>query len=47
VGGTLAISELMLARYKHTLAGPSLKVDPHTGALAEGVLTFVITLTVL
>jgi len=47
VGGALAISELMPAQYKHTLAGPSLKVDPHTGALAEGVLTFVITLAVL
>ena len=45
--GALAISELMQAQYKHTLAGPSLKVDPHTGALAEGMLTFVITLTVL
>ncbi|ONM41536.1 Aquaporin SIP1-1, partial [Zea mays] len=47
VGGALAISELMQAQYKHTLAGPSLKVDPHTGALAEGMLTFIITLTVL
>lgn len=47
MGGALAISELMPAQYKHTLAGPSLKVDPHTGALAEGVLTFVITLAVL
>jgi glycerol uptake facilitator-like aquaporin len=47
VGGAMAISELMPAQYKHTLAGPSLKVDPHTGALAEGVLTFVITLAVL
>ncbi|CAL4981641.1 unnamed protein product [Urochloa decumbens] len=49
VGGALVISELMPAEYKHTLAaaGPSLKVDPHTGAAAEGVLTFVITLAVL
>ena len=47
MGGALAISELMPAQYKHTLAGPSLKVDPHTGALAEGVLTFVVTLAVL
>ncbi|ONM04211.1 Aquaporin SIP1-1, partial [Zea mays] len=47
VGDALAISELMQAQYKHTLAGPSLKVDPHTGALAEGMLTFVITLTML
>lgn len=27
--------------------GPSLKVDLHTGAIAEGVLTFVITFLVL
>ncbi|CAO1948564.1 unnamed protein product [Urochloa humidicola] len=49
VGGALAISELMPAEYKHMLAaaGPSLKVDPHMGAAAEGVLTFVITLAVL
>ncbi|KAL6630713.1 hypothetical protein ACP70R_028564 [Stipagrostis hirtigluma subsp. patula] len=47
VGGALAISELMPAQYKHMLRGPSLKVDLHTGAVAEGVLTFVITLAVL
>ncbi|KAK3157628.1 hypothetical protein QOZ80_2AG0125280 [Eleusine coracana subsp. coracana] len=47
VGGALAISELMPAQYKHTLEGPSLKVDPHTGAVAEGVLTFLITFAVL
>ncbi|KAL6615205.1 hypothetical protein ACP70R_037475 [Stipagrostis hirtigluma subsp. patula] len=47
VGGALAISELMPAQYKHMLGGPSLKVDLHTGAVAEGVLTFVITLAVL
>ncbi|PWZ07948.1 Aquaporin SIP1-1 [Zea mays] len=47
MGGALAISEMIPVRYKHTLASPSLKVDPHTGPLAEGVLTFVITLTVL
>lgn len=29
------------------LTGPSLKVDLHTGALAEGILTFVITFAVL
>lgn len=37
----------MPEEYKHTLAGLALKVDPHTGALAEGVLTFVVTLAVL
>ncbi|KAF8711444.1 hypothetical protein HU200_029479 [Digitaria exilis] len=47
VGGALAISELMPEQYKHTLAGPALKVGAHTGALAELVLTFVITLAVL
>lgn len=29
------------------LSGPSLKVDLHTGAIAEGVLTFIITFIVL
>jgi aquaporin SIP len=47
VGGALAISELMPEQYKHMLGVPSLKVDPHTGAVAEGVLTFVITFAVL
>ncbi|KAK1276307.1 Aquaporin SIP1-2 [Acorus gramineus] len=47
VGGALAIMEMMPVKYKHTLAGPSLKVDLHTGALAEGVLTFLISLAVL
>ncbi|KAL6660562.1 hypothetical protein ACP70R_001597 [Stipagrostis hirtigluma subsp. patula] len=47
VGGALAISELMPEEYRHMLGVPSLKVDPHTGAAAEGVLTFVITLAVL
>ncbi|KAK3446350.1 hypothetical protein EUGRSUZ_A02066 [Eucalyptus grandis] len=47
VGGALAIMEVMPSQYKHMLEGPSLKVDLHTGALAEGVLTFVITFLVL
>ncbi|XP_078435762.1 small and basic intrinsic protein 1A [Wolffia australiana] len=47
VGGALAIMELMPAQYKHMLGGPSVKVDMHTGAIAEGVLTFVITFAVL
>ncbi|KAL1814180.1 hypothetical protein ACET3Z_024245 [Daucus carota] len=46
-GGALAIMELMPAQYKHMVMGPSLKVDLHTGAIAEGVLTFVITFFVL
>lgn len=47
VGGTLAIMEVMPPQYKHTLSGPALKVDLHSGAVAEGVLTFIITLLVL
>lgn len=47
VGGALAILEVMPLQYKHMLGGPSLKVDLHTGAIAEGVLTFTITFAVL
>ncbi|WOL15789.1 aquaporin SIP1-2 [Canna indica] len=47
VGGALAISEVMPPQYKHTLVGPALKVDLHMGAIAEGVLTFVINMAVL
>uniref|UniRef100_A0A5B6Z0M0 Putative aquaporin protein AQU20 n=2 Tax=Davidia involucrata TaxID=16924 RepID=A0A5B6Z0M0_DAVIN len=47
VGGALAIVEVMPVQYKHMLGGPSLKVDLHTGAIAEGVLTFTITFAVL
>lgn len=45
--GALAIKELMPVQYKHMLGGPSLKVDVHTGAIAEGVLTFAITFLAL
>ncbi|KAL3654167.1 hypothetical protein CASFOL_003848 [Castilleja foliolosa] len=37
----------MPIQYRHMLHGPSLKVDLQTGAIGEGVLTFVITLAVL
>ncbi|KAK4770142.1 hypothetical protein SAY87_030674 [Trapa incisa] len=47
VAGVLAITEVMPAQHKHMLGGPSLKVDLHTGAIAEGVLTFIITFAVL
>ncbi|XP_057781213.1 aquaporin SIP1-1 [Salvia miltiorrhiza] len=47
VGGAVAIVEVMPVQYKHMLGGPSLKVDTNTGAIAEGVLTFVISLAVL
>lgn len=43
----MAILEVMPAQYKHMLKGPSLKVDLHTGAIAEGVLTFIISFLVL
>ncbi|XVF42460.1 hypothetical protein PTKIN_Ptkin01aG0365000 [Pterospermum kingtungense] len=47
VGGALAIMEVMPDKYKHMIEGPALKVDTHTGAIAEGVLTLVITFVVL
>ncbi|XP_076907957.1 aquaporin SIP1-2-like [Bidens hawaiensis] len=47
VGGALAIVELMPLQHKHMLGGPYLKVDLHTGAIAEGVLTFVMSFLVL
>ncbi|XP_071701360.1 aquaporin SIP1-1-like [Rutidosis leptorrhynchoides] len=47
IGGALAIIELMPKQYKHMLKGPSLKVDMHTGALAESLLTFTSTMCVL
>lgn len=47
VAGALAILEFMPLQYKHVLGGPSLKVDLHTGAIAEGVLTFIISLAIL
>lgn len=43
----MAIKEVMPEGYKHMLSGPKLKVDLHTGAIAEGVLTFLISLAVL
>lgn len=45
--GALAIMEVIPKQYKHMVMGPSLKVDLHTGAIAEGVLTFGITFLVL
>ncbi|KAL7596200.1 hypothetical protein Lser_V15G31099 [Lactuca serriola] len=46
-GGVMPLLELMPLEYKHLLEGPTLKVDLHTGAIDEGVLTFVITFVVL
>ncbi|KAJ6941218.1 aquaporin SIP1-1-like [Populus alba x Populus x berolinensis] len=45
VGGAMAIRGVMPEHYRHVLkGGPSLRVDLHTGAIAEGVLTFLICL---
>ncbi|KAJ8570330.1 hypothetical protein K7X08_037302 [Anisodus acutangulus] len=46
VAGALAILEVIPTQYKHMLGGPSLKVDLHNGAIAEGILTFVMTFLV-
>lgn len=45
--GALLLMKVMPAEYKHMIEGPALKVDTHTGAIAEGILTFVITFAVL
>lgn len=47
VAGAKAIKELIPSKYSHMIGGPALKVDLHTGAIAEGVLTFSITFAVL
>ncbi|XP_057445808.1 aquaporin SIP1-1-like [Lotus japonicus] len=47
VGGVVAIMEVIPPKYRHMIGGPTLKVDLHTGAVAEGVLTFAITFAVL
>ena len=47
MGGALAIMEVMPVQYKHMLGGPTLQVDLHTGGLAEGVLTFLMSFAVL
>lgn len=46
VAGAVAILEVIPTQYKHMLGGPSLKVDLHNGAIAEGILTFVMTFLV-
>ncbi|PHU06143.1 Aquaporin SIP1-1 [Capsicum chinense] len=46
VAGALAILEVVPTQFKHMLGGPSLKVDLHNGAIAEGILTFVMTFLV-
>ncbi|KDP22726.1 hypothetical protein JCGZ_01828 [Jatropha curcas] len=47
VFGAKAILQFMPIKYKNFLKGPSLKVDLHTGATAEGVLSFVFCLFLL
>uniref|UniRef100_A0A7N0UXC3 Uncharacterized protein n=1 Tax=Kalanchoe fedtschenkoi TaxID=63787 RepID=A0A7N0UXC3_KALFE len=47
VFGVLAVKEFLPAKYQHMVRGPYLKVELHTGAIAEGVLTFVISFIVL
>jgi aquaporin SIP len=47
VAGALAILEVMPKKYAHMLGGPKLKVSLSVGLVAETVLTFAITLTVL
>ncbi|GLT46019.1 hypothetical protein SLA2020_198100 [Shorea laevis] len=47
VAGAKALLQVMPDKYKYVLGGPSLKVDLHTGAIAEGVLTFVLSLALL
>lgn len=47
VGGVRTILEVMPKKYKHMLGGPKLKVPLLTGAVAETILTFAITLVVM
>ncbi|XWS57006.1 hypothetical protein CRYUN_Cryun09bG0134400 [Craigia yunnanensis] len=47
VAGVKAILGLIPRQYSKTLKGPSLKVDLHTGAIAEGLLTFGLSLALL
>ena len=45
--GAKAILQVMPTQYKHMLKGPYLKVDLHTGAMAEGALVFIRNLVTL
>ncbi|KAL5733963.1 hypothetical protein ACOSP7_031824 [Xanthoceras sorbifolium] len=47
VGGVKAIMQVMPTQYMHMFKGPSLKVDMHNGAVAEGGLTFVLCFALL
>lgn len=45
--GVLGILRLLPEEHRATLRGPALKVDLHTGAIAEGLLTFVLSFLLL
>ncbi|XVF82254.1 hypothetical protein PTKIN_Ptkin16aG0030800 [Pterospermum kingtungense] len=47
VAGVKAILGVIPDEYRKIFKGPSLKVDMHTGVVAEGVLTFVLSLALL
>lgn len=47
VVGAMAILQVVPQPYKNSLKGPSLKVDLHTGAVAEGIVTFLHNLAIL
>lgn len=47
LAGVKTILGVIPEEYRKIFKGPSLKVDLHTGALAEGVLTFVLSLALL
>ncbi|KAF3792879.1 hypothetical protein EJ110_NYTH10664 [Nymphaea thermarum] len=47
MGGALAVKELMPMPHKNLLGGPLIKVNLHTGAIAEGILTFCFNLALL
>ncbi|WRX12631.1 Major intrinsic protein - like 5 [Theobroma cacao] len=47
VAGVKAILQVIPGEYKKFIKGPSLNVDLHTGAIAEGVLTFGLSLALL
>lgn len=47
VAGAKAILQVMPSQHRHRLKGPSLKVDLHAGAVAEGATTFVFCFALL
>ncbi|KAF3444337.1 hypothetical protein FNV43_RR14028 [Rhamnella rubrinervis] len=47
VGGVKAVLVVMPKQYRELLNGPFLKVDLHTGGIAEGILTFLFNLSLL